>query len=50
MRVEAWSFSNAQGERLMEIADRCPVHRTLTMEIVVCNDSGLMRVNQGGAA
>jgi hypothetical protein len=30
MRVEAWSFSNAQGERLIEIADHCPLRRTLT--------------------
>jgi putative redox protein len=28
-------LDDAQLERLMEIADRCPVHRTLTSEIVI---------------
>ncbi len=28
-------LDDAQRERLMEIADRCPVHRTLTSEIVI---------------
>ena len=28
-------LDDGQRERLMEIADRCPVHRTLTSEIVI---------------
>ena len=28
-------LSDEQRARLMEIADRCPVHRTLTSEIVI---------------
>ena len=28
-------LSDAQRSRLMEIADRCPVHRTLSSEIVI---------------
>ena len=28
-------LSEQQAERLMEIADRCPVHRTLTSETVI---------------
>jgi putative redox protein len=27
------ALSSEQRERLMEIADKCPVHRTLTSEI-----------------
>ncbi len=29
------ALSEAQRERLMQIADRCPVHRTLQSEVVV---------------
>ena len=39
-RIERWieldgPLSDDQQKRLLEIADRCPVHRTLTSEIVI---------------
>lgn len=39
-RIERWieldgPLSDEQQKRLLEIADRCPVHRTLTSEIVI---------------
>ena len=39
-RIERWieldgPLSDEQKKRLLEIADRCPVHRTLTSEIVI---------------
>jgi putative redox protein len=39
-RIERWieldgALSDEQKKRLLEIADRCPVHRTLTSEIVI---------------
>ena len=39
-RIERWieldgPLSNEQQKRLLEIADRCPVHRTLTSTIVI---------------
>jgi hypothetical protein len=49
MRVEAWSFPSAQRER-PDRDRRSPVRRILTSEIVLCNNSGRVRVNQGGAA
>lgn len=39
-KIERWieldgPLSDEQRKRLLEIADRCPVHRTLTSEIVI---------------
>ena len=31
----AGPFSDDQRKRVLEIADRCPVHRTLNSEIVI---------------
>ncbi len=34
MRTGRFDFPNAQGYiRLIEIADKCPVHRTLTSQV-----------------
>ncbi len=33
-------LDDAQLDRLMEIADRCPVHRTLTREIQIVTSRG----------
>ncbi len=33
-------LDDAQRKRLMEIADRCPVHRTLTSEILIQTSAG----------
>ena len=33
--ILAGGLTNEQRERLFEIAERCPVHRTLTSEIVI---------------
>ena len=33
--ILAGGLTNEQRERLLEIAERCPVHRTLTSEIVI---------------
>ena len=33
-------LDDTQRARLLEIADRCPVHRTLTSEILITTDSG----------
>ncbi len=34
------NLDDAQLERLMEIADRCPVHRTLMREIQIVTSQG----------
>jgi len=34
------NLDNTQRKRLLEIADRCPVHRTLTSEILVSTELG----------
>ncbi len=39
VRIEG-DLDDAQVDRLMEIADRCPVHRTLTREIQIVTSRG----------
>jgi putative redox protein len=39
----------AQRQRLLEIADRCPVHRTLTSEIEIRTTAARPAVSSGGS-
>jgi len=42
------ALSDEQGARLLEIAERCPVHRTLTSEIVIRTQAATVPA-QGGS-
>lgn len=41
------NLSEEQQARLMEIADRCPIHRTLVSEIQICTRLTMAGVTSG---